>query len=270
MKKKCLFLFCFIVLISCIKVNAAPISYSRTKDNLRVPKDVDLSKVNMDTLLKIPAVDSKAKIYDFADLLTEAEEAKLFIKINEYINNTGLDAVIVTTNDLQGLSLKDYTYGFYDYNDFSNSGISFVIYVTEEKKSIFMGNNGIPNSEVYKAYPDKTVTEILRYVYKNHIDQNDYVGACEEFIKLADGFYVKTFGSYKVGEGETEEGGFPWVEILIVSFVLSFIVSVLLYSKYDKPQRRVDQSIKKALSSTTMIVKSEYDKPVAEKNTGNS
>ena len=270
MKKRLFILILFLIFTSYIKVLAAPVSYERSVTDLRLPKDVDLGKINIEDVLKTPSVDAKDKIYDFANILSDAEEAKIFIQLNEYINNTGLDAIIVTTNDLKGFAMKDYTYNFYDYNDFKDNGVSFVIYVGPDKKSIFMGNNGPITSEVFTAYTDNRVSEILKYVYNNHIRDGDYYGACEAYIKLIDGFYVKTFGSYKVGEEITQAKSYPWIEIVIVAFVLTFIGAVLVVTRYQKPQVRSDQSIKKALSETTMIVKCEYDKPVAEKITGNS
>ena len=269
MKKK-LFLLLFLFAFFSFKiVYASPITYSRTSDDLRLPKNVDVGAVNVDEVMKIPAVDSKAKIYDFADLLTDAEEAKIFIQLNEYINHTGFDAIIVTTNDIQGFELKDYIYKFYDYNDFLDDGVSFIIYVQDENKSIFMGNNGIYNSDIFRIYPNANVTEILKYVYTNHIDQGDFAGACDTYITLIDGLYLQKMGSYK----NQEEGSitsFPWVEIIIISFVLTFIIVVLIVTKHQKRPSKADLSIKNALNTTTMIVKCEYDNPILEKNIRNS
>ena len=65
MKKK-LFLLLFLFAFFSFKiVYASPITYSRTSDDLRLPKNVDVGAVNVDEVMKIPAVDSKAKIYDF-------------------------------------------------------------------------------------------------------------------------------------------------------------------------------------------------------------
>ena len=259
----------FLIFISCIKVYAAPVSYERTTTDLRLPEDVDLESIHVEDVLKIPSVDEKDKIYDFADILTDTEETKIFMQLNEYINNTGLDAIIITTNDLKGFAMKDYTYYFYDYNDFKDEGIAFVIYLGPDKKSVFMGNNGPVSSDVFKVYTDSRVSEILKYIYDNYMKTDDYYGACETYITLVDGFYLKTFGSYKVEEIQTIQS-FPWIEILIVASVLTFIVTVLVVTKFKKQSVYIDHSVQKALSESTMIVKCEYDKPVAEKNMGNS
>ena len=265
MKKKVLFILLFVCAFSLKLVHAQPTVYERTPGNLLLPSDVDMTKISVDAVMRVPAVDAKAKIYDFADLLTDAEESQIYIQLNEFTNNTGLDAVIVTTADLAGFAMSDYTYNFYDYNDFKDNGIAFVIYVSEDTRSIYMGNNGPRNSEVFTAYTDSRVASILKYVYQNHIQKNDYVGACESFIKLADGFYIKSFGTYHVTDGGDVVKTFPWVSIIIITVFVSFIIVVLVISKFQKHEKKVDTTLKKAIQTSSMIVKCEYDRPYMNK-----
>ncbi len=265
MKKKLLLLLLFVCAFSLKLVHAQPTVYERTPGNLLLPSDVDMTKISVDAVMRVPAVDAKAKIYDFADLLTDAEESQIYIQLNEFTNNTGLDAVIVTTADLAGFAMSDYTYNFYDYNDFKDNGIAFVIYVSEDTRSIYMGNNGPRNSEVFTAYTDSRVASILKYVYQNHIQKNDYVGACESFIKLADGFYIKSFGTYHVTDGGDVVKTFPWVSIVIITVFVSFIIVVLVISKFQKHEKKVDTTLKKAIQTSSMIVKCEYDRPYMKK-----
>ena len=265
MKKKLLFILLFVCAFSLKLAHAQPVIYERTPGNLLLPSDVDMTKISVDAVMRVPAVDAKAKIYDFADLLTDAEESQIYIQLNEFTNNTGLDAVIVTTSDLAGFAMSDYTYNFYDYNDFKDNGIAFVIYVSEDTRSIYMGNNGPRNSEVFTAYTDSRVASILKYVYQNHIQKNDYVGACESFIKLADGFYIKSFGTYHVTDGGDVVKTFPWVSIVIITVFVSFIIVVLVISKFQKHEKKVDTTLKKAIQTSSMIVKCEYDRPYMKK-----
>lgn len=274
MKKKYVFsLILLFIFLFGISVWAMPETYIRTREDPKVPSDVVVDNSNIEDILKIPAVDAEKKIYDFADLFTEAEESKIYIQLNEYINNTGLDAAIVTTDTIKGFPLNEYTYNFYDYNDFKPDGIAFVIYKGPNGVSIFMGNNGPKTSEVFEAYTDNRIEQILKYVYENHIRSGDYVGACEDYIKLVDGFYIKTFGEYKVGEEKPKPNkmeNYPWIAVIIISLTLSFIVVVLIFTKFKKPVVRPDYTIKRGLRSNAMIVKCEYDKPIDLKNISNS
>lgn len=260
-------LFLLFIFFFAVPVYAAPKTFTRTTDDLKLPSNVDTSKININDVLKTPAVDASAKIYDFADLLTDAEESKVYIELNEYIHNTGLDAFIVTTSNLNGYSMKDYTNNFYDYNNFREDGVAFVIYVGSDRTSIYMGNSGVPTSEVYTAYSDNVIIEVSKYVYDNHIAKKDYLGACEAYIKLIDGFYIKAYGDHRVGEKIIVEKSIPWISISIISIVLTFIIIGLVFTKYQKPKRMIDLTLKNSIDLSSMVVKCEYDNPVNDKNT---
>ena len=64
-------IFCTNILI----VNAAPTTYDRQElDNMGVNKDWTITESNKDNVLRTPAVNAEAKIYDFADLLGEVSK----------------------------------------------------------------------------------------------------------------------------------------------------------------------------------------------------
>src|SRR5574344_564031 len=119
----------FIFFIVNNNVFASTNTYIRTKEAPLVPKDVVVDENNINNILNTPAVSSSEKVYDYADLLTDDEEKKLVTNINEYISNSIIDVAIVTTNNLNGYSISDYAYNFYDYNDFMSDGVVFVIKV---------------------------------------------------------------------------------------------------------------------------------------------
>ena len=270
--KKILFLLIVGISIFCFSTNvyAAPKTYTRTSSDLRLPSDVDLSNVNISDVYKTPSVDADAKVYDFADILTDAEESQIYILLCEYIKNTGIDAAIVTTKDLAGFGLNDYTYNFYDFNDFKSVGITFVIYVGSDRTSIFMGNSGPGDSEVYAAYTDSVVSNILKHIYDNHIVNKDYVGACETYIKLVDGYYIKTFGEHRVGEEISDERSVPWLAASIISVVLTFIAVALIFTNFQKPKKLLDLTMKKSINEKSMIVKCEADNPISGKTNLNT
>lgn len=132
----------FIFFIVNNNVFASTNTYTRTKEAPLVPKDVVVDENNINNILNTPAVSSSEKVYDYADLLTDDEEKKLVTNINEYISNSIIDVAIVTTNNLNGYSISEYAYNFYDYNDFMSDGVVFVIKVGGSEPEIFMGNSG--------------------------------------------------------------------------------------------------------------------------------
>ncbi len=232
MKKIKFIVFWFILFfIFSINVNASSNTYTRSNNNLLVPKDVIVTSENINAILNTPAVSSSEKIYDFANLLTDAEEKKLFKEINEYINNTTIDAAIVTTRDLRGFSIADYANNFYDYNDFMSDGVAFVIYVGGNEPSIYMANSGDRKGKVFTIYTEKRINQILAYVYKN-ISAGNYYNACSDYIKILSGYFnINRNTEYVVNNKGNIVKNIPWFEIIILSFTLTFIIDVILYTK---------------------------------------
>ena len=96
-------------------------------NNYGVNKKWVINENNLDNVLNTPLVDSSKKIYDYAEILTDEEIEELYAKINEFIELTKMDMVILTvdmpyTYDSQN---EDFAADFYDYNDF---GLNFEHY----------------------------------------------------------------------------------------------------------------------------------------------
>ena len=90
-----------------------------------------------------PVSVKKALVNDYADLLTDAEEAKLNNKLQKIKDRYGFDAVVVTTDSLNGMSAGDYADDFYDYSQYGRDGILFLLdmgertwYVSTKGKAI--------------------------------------------------------------------------------------------------------------------------------------
>lgn len=66
----------------------------------------------------VPAVDPAQRIYDYADLLTDEEEASLKEQASSIAEEYEMDVAIVLTDKIEGLSSAAYADDFYDYNDF--------------------------------------------------------------------------------------------------------------------------------------------------------
>lgn len=260
MKKfKYLFLIFLLILLFPLNCFASVKTYTRTKDNLRIPGDVVVDDNNRNIILKTPSINSSEKIYDFAEVLTSDEEMVVYNSIKDYIKESGFDISIVITRDLNGLSVSDYTYAFYDYNDFKDDGISFLIYLNEENPEIFMGVYGNDSNEVSSIYYDKRINQILEYIYKNYIIDNNYYGACTKYVEIIQKFYENAHGDYKVDdEGEVVKA-IPWIEIIIISLAGTFIIMMLLLRKNKNIKIIAYDFIKKSVNYNTMIVKCESD-----------
>ena len=98
MRKVCYLLFSFgIFFLSFISVQASVNTYTRTDSDYLVPDYIDVTGSNRDNVLSTPAVDASEKVYDFADLLTDSEEKKIYNQVIEYIDKTDLIYQLVKT-----------------------------------------------------------------------------------------------------------------------------------------------------------------------------
>ena len=259
---KILVLSIFVFFGSIITVSASINTYNRTEDNLMVPKDVVVTDENKRDILITPAVNSNEKIYDYADLYTESEEKKIYNRLKEYTKESKIDAVIVTTKKLNGFSISDYAYNFYDYNDFKKNGIIFVIYVSNDTE-VFMGNSGDKGSKVFKVYTDKIINETLAYTYK-YIGKGEYYEGTDKYITILEGFYkIEVNGNYTVDENGKVVKSIPWIEIVILSVAITFIVIMILYYKLkDNNKITIKDNLDGKLDNSTLVVKLEKDELV--------
>ena len=94
----------------------------------------------------IKAFDTSLKIYDYAQVLTSAEEDSLRSKVNLFIANHNMDMALVTVKHHDKSNTMNYADDFYDYNGFglgSNyDGVIFVIDFTFGYTDIWMSTTG--------------------------------------------------------------------------------------------------------------------------------
>lgn len=107
---------------------AKPQTFERNENNnYLINKDIDITTSNLYNIKNTYAVDAKEKVYDFSEILSDEEKIQLKSKLEEFIELSDMDAVIIIDNLNYG---NNYPYGtfasdFYDYNDF---GINFEHY----------------------------------------------------------------------------------------------------------------------------------------------
>lgn len=250
----------FTVTFNC---NASTFTYTRSTDNLLLPKDVKVDSSNINAIMNTPAVNANEKIYDFANLLDDSTEGALTTKITEFKKESKMDVVIVTTSDLKGFQIPEYTYNFYDYNDFAQDGVILVIYAPGGKNpEIFMGNSGLPDSFIFEVYDEGRVNKILAYVY-NLISAKQYYEACDKYIDIVKGFYATDMRS-DVIDGR---GSIGWIEIVILSVAVAVIANLLFMfrlSKYKVTSKK-GKVMDKKVNPATMVIQQVQDSP----STGN-
>ena len=245
--------------------NATAQTYTRSTDNLLLPDDVKVDSSNINSILNTPAVKASEKIYDFAYLIEDSKEVKLSEKILKFKKESNMDIVIVTTNDLKGFQLPEYTYNFYDYNDFSKNGVTLVIYTGGKSPEIFMGNSGPKDSFIFTTYNENRINQTLAHVYNNYMKDNvNYYSACDKYIDIIVGFYAVDMKN----AGGSVGGTIRWVEISILAIAVAFIANFLFVLRLGKNKvvSKKGDVLDRKINNSTLVMQQIKDVPVNNSN----
>lgn len=131
---------------------------------------------NLDTVLA-----DKSLIFDDAMLFTEDEIVKLEAEANSLSNDYNIDIVIVTTNDADGKTSREYADDFFDYGGFGvgedYDGILFLIDMDNREAYISTSGVGI------RYLTDSRIESILDIVFDSGLAEGDYYGAVIGFLR---------------------------------------------------------------------------------------
>ncbi len=126
-------------------------------------------------------------IYDDAWLFTDREAEELEKAAAEVSDETGLDVVIVTTDDAQGKDSQEYADDFYDAGGFGKgrdySGILYLIDM--DNRELTLSTSG----EAIRIFTDSRIETMLDHVYAE-VSDGDYAASAEVFLEDV-GYYVQ-------------------------------------------------------------------------------
>ncbi|MBQ2882056.1 MAG: TPM domain-containing protein [Clostridia bacterium] len=162
----------------------------------------------------VPTFAMSSRLNDSADLLTSSEETEILDLLDNVSTETSFDLVIVTTNDTEGKSVRDYADDYYDYNGYGESGILFL--VDMGNREWWISTSG----EAINKFSDST----LDYIGEEaswYLGNGDYVNAFKTFISLSE--------EYIYMDGDAEEPYNP-ISTLIVSLIAGFIIALIYVS----------------------------------------
>ena len=195
-----------------------------------------------------PNVDNTLKIYDYAKLIPEEKEQKIYEKIKKFISSYNMDMVIVTIDENPKSSSMDYADDFYDYNKFgigaNKSGVLFLINMSNRKMWISTTGDAI------EIYNDKRIDAILDYTY-DKISKKDYSGCAEQFIKYA---------TYFAKKGRNGGDNILSISKILISSSIGGVVTMIIFLiiglvSHKKPQKNKEAStyISKPLKLTDQM-----------------
>ena len=224
-----------------ISVNAEVITQDRTTlENYGVSKKWKVTESNKQNILNTPKVDAKEKIYDFENVLTEEEKAKLKEQIDKYIEKTGFDLVILVKNlpyssDKQN---EDYACDFYDYNDFGlelNKYAGTILFRNTYDEDPYYDFYMFGDDQLYYQGNNRNDT-ILDTIYSDLHSENYYEGF-SLYIKLLDEFYdegiAPALKNYYVDDMGYlhKKYTIPYIFIFIFTLLFTTITMVLMIQR---------------------------------------
>ena len=197
-------------------------------NNYGVNKKWDMSsKSRQQYASKTPCVDSKDKVYDFSDILTESEEAKIKELLNTYSKKYNMDVIFVSYNlpYTEDKTNEDWLADFYDFNDFGldyekYDGIAILRNTYDKDPYFQILSFGEAQMYLYDTRFDGLVNGV-----RDYFKTQDYVDAVKYIMNYYDncykqgpleGYYVNDMGYIKRN----------WYKPLINFFIIVFVFSI--------------------------------------------
>lgn len=243
MKKILKYLLLAVVFLSTINVNASTRTFERKEEeNYGVKKNVNITSSNLPNIKRTKLVDASEKIYDFADILTDEEEQQLKQRIDQFIEETNMDMVIVTDSFAYTRDEENEIYAddFYDYNDFGmnfeyNSGVLLLRNTNPTDPYYHMSTTG--SAQLYLN--DSRIDSILDGIYDD-IHEGNYLNGFTKFINYTQNYiksgYPSTASNYYLDEyGNMHRAPAkyhpPIVIALFAGMILAGIIVAVMVSK---------------------------------------
>lgn len=235
--KKIVYYISFLLLlflISIIPTSAKEFkTCARTTTNLRV-REYFVRDDNLNAILETPCVDEVDKIYDFADLLTDLEEEELYKQVSNYIRDTNYDLTLVTIDDNNKGSAREFALDFYDYNYFgyTDTRDGSLLLIDMDTRELYLTRTGY----AIKMYEDITIDKILDDGY-NYIINENYYDTFRVMIQGLENNFQETYPDSNQDLLINEYGEvyyikhIPYSLVLIIAGIITLIVSLIFYQK---------------------------------------
>lgn len=171
------------------------------------------------------AADDILRIADWAELLSESEEAELSDRLDEISERQKLDIVIVTLESLEGADIVAYADDFFDYNGYGfgekKDGVIFLMSMEERDWCISTSGYGITAfTDAGQEYlSEKMVPYLSDGAYAEAFQI--FAGQCDDYITQA-----RAGTPYDVDNIPVEP--FSPLGALLIAVVAGFVVSLIV------------------------------------------
>lgn len=179
------------------------------------------------------------RVVDKADLFNETEVTLLENNIKDISGKYSMDIVIVTTDDVNGKSSRDYADDFFDYEGYGlgNDYSGVLLLINMDDREVYISTSG--KGERY--FTDDRIESILDNVYR-YLSDGQYFDGAEEFLSNTEKYLNKGIPSnqYTVDENgnivlSTEEVMKRIGIAILISLGISSVVCAVVVATYKKP-----------------------------------
>lgn len=183
-----------------------------------------------------PVSETKALVNDFSGILSDQEELKLNQRLQKIKDKYGFDAVVVTTDSYNGMSARDYADDFYDYSQYSEDGILFVLNMGERTWYVSTKGKGI------EYFTDYGIDAIFAEM-ADDLSIGKYYDAFVIYADEVDDFIYNGINGnvIDVDNDQKERKGFTSFNIFIstiIGAISSFITTLVMRGKMKNTSRQ--------------------------------
>lgn len=178
--------------------------------------------------------DSKGSfLTDDADLFTPEEEAKLLKKVDEIRVTYGIDFVLHTTNSIGNKSVQDYADDYFDYNDYTDDGLLFMLNM--EGRDYYTSTEGIAIDVVTDAsreYIESVIIDDLSVgnyytAFDRYVTE---IGNCFAADKSGEAYPPKTLTDYLMQE----------IVVIGAAILIAFVVGSIIKKQMNNAVQKTE------------------------------
>lgn len=140
------------------------------------------------TLPSSAVIDTGLKVYDNAGLFTEDEANKLAERARELVEKSGMDVLIVTIEDAEGKSSRNYADDFYDDNGFGlgNDKSGLVLLIDMDNREAYISTCG----SAIRLFTDDRLARMIDKI-TGPLSDGDYAKGASVFLDDVEYYYGK-------------------------------------------------------------------------------
>lgn len=198
-------------------------------------RNICLSLISLLLLLfSLPVSASTQKVYDSANLFTASEVQKIESTISSISTQYNIDVGIVTTNQTNGKSSRDYADDFYDTNGYGigaeHSGL--LLLINMQNREVYISTTGI----AIDYFTDSRIQTMLDHIYKE-LGNGNYFLASSIFLNDVQTYMTKGIPSnhQRVGPMTTQDYFLRGGIALGIGVIIGGIACMIVYYRYKNP-----------------------------------